>query len=256
MPSMTTDAPSLSGLNARETGWLRYIRDSVVPHLLGSDEQRAHTAAVVSWWALKEGILDLPNPIAHSLCHEGSGGDRTIGPLEVCNGAIWQVGISGVQAYAPSDARLESVTRAVRPGESGAAILRSAAEAAGLDASAVEAVATSSGALRRSWLLRDPAIAFEVQSPYVESGCLSGKTPSWCFGSWPTARAFASSIGRAHEAVGALESYYRGAPSASSSGTRTALALALALGAGATYLALYTEPGRAAWSQTRRALAF
>ena len=217
-------------LNASETRWIDFIRDRVVGRLQGSAEERARTAAIVGWWALKEGILDLPNPLRHNLC--SAQGERQIGDFGTCDGGgAWQIGLSGIQGNAVTLAQAEATAARLYPGQSVTQILERTAVDAGVEGNAVDSIRNSTGALRKSWLLRDPAIAFTLQRPFVERGCLRSPQ-SWCFGGWDTARRFASSSARISEVIGELESRF-----SSPSFARVLPILALAAGAGALYWA-------------------
>jgi hypothetical protein len=195
-------------LTASESRWIGYIRENVVGRLEGDDAERARTAAIVAWWSLKEGILDLPNPLRHNLC--SAAGEQQIGDLAVCPRGAWQIGISGIQGGAVNLAETEAAARRLYPGKSFEAILERVAVETGVEGNAVDAIRNAMGDLRKAWLLRDGAIGFTLQKPFVERGCLSGSA-SWCYGGWDTARRFASGDERIREIVGDLETYFRGA---------------------------------------------
>ena len=231
-------AVPIAGLTSAESNWIEYIWSNVVGRLRGSSDERARTAAIVTWWALKEGVLDVrPNPWRHNLC--GAGGDHPIGDLEVCPpGSAWQVGMAGIQPNNVTLAQTEAVAREIYPGQDLSDVLRQIARDANVSNNdVVEAIATSTDQLRKAWLLRDPAISFTLQRVFVDNGCVRGSY-SWCYGGWDTARRFASSGARVKEVIGQLESYYRSAPSRSGSSTakRWAPLVLIALGAGAYYL--------------------
>lgn len=198
-------------LNATERFWIDHIRKNVVPKLSGNSKERARTAAVVTWWALKEGILDLQNPWRHNLC-AGGGGQRQIGDLETCPGSVWQLGMAGIQPRSVSLGAVEQMAGTLYPGQSLSRTLERIARNADLSDGDVDLVSSSIGELRKAWLLRDPVIAFELQRPFVER-CLQGSAPSWCFGSWAQARAFASSPEQIRSTIAALEDHFQGAGS-------------------------------------------
>ena len=231
---------NLTGLTSSEARWIDYVKNAVVGRLAGSREERARTAGIVTWWALKEGILDTPNPLRHSLCSQ-AGADRPIGDLEVCTGPIWQVGLAGIQPSSVSLAQAEDVAARLYPGESIPSVLRRTAENAGVDAATVQQIEQIGGTLRKSWLLRDPAIAFELQRPFVETQCLNGAA-SWCYGSWETARRFASDRSRIAQVTSELASFFQDAPTPRS-GLSFARALVLSVGAGAAYWWFTEGPG-------------
>jgi hypothetical protein len=194
-------------LNPTESKWIDFIESSVVPRLEGSSAEKARTAAIVTWWALKEGILDMPNPWRHNLCH--TGGDHQIGNLETCASSVWQVGMSGIQPASVSLAQVESVAKRLYPSVDIAQILSGIALDARVDSSTQAAVAASTRDLRKAWLLRDPAISFTLQRPFVEKGCISGSY-SWCYGSWDTAKRFATNAAKVREVVSDLEARFSG----------------------------------------------
>ena len=146
-------------------------------------------AALVSWWAMKEGS-------------NTSTGDRVIWPLEACNnnGGPWQVGLSGVQVHYHTQASVENTARQLyaREGWSIAQILDHTARTAGFAAGSVEhstIVNTTNLALRKSWLLRNHGVGFAIQYPQVHQQCVI-QGLNWCYGSshtWNPAYKFASS---------------------------------------------------------------
>ncbi|HET6585755.1 MAG TPA: SH3 domain-containing protein [Nannocystaceae bacterium] len=190
----------------QEAAWIEYIGEQVVPDLAGSRHDRLVTAARASWWALKEGVLDLPDALAYSNCNR-PWGDVHIGPVDTCDpGRAWQVGLSGSQvpwAYIdPEDTAL-----ALFPGQSLADILWATASEAGYDPSTTSTGATivaSTGDLRRSWLLRNSAVGFENQTRAVTSECID-QSEGWCYGTgWDTSARYAPNRATALAAIDEL----------------------------------------------------
>ncbi|MBI5526462.1 MAG: hypothetical protein HY897_09010 [Deltaproteobacteria bacterium] len=172
-------------------GWLRYTAQNVVPQLEGTRDQRLTNAARVAWWSIKEGVLYRPNPLSYSYC--GASGSGYIDPLETCpDGRAWQVGLSGVQVPNFKDlAELEDTALRLFPGLTVDTVLFDAAREALLDDVDAAAVAASTGALRRSWLLRTSAVGFTVQEPIVTYECID-HSYSWCYGTgWDSTRWYA-----------------------------------------------------------------
>jgi hypothetical protein len=208
--SLSSDL-SLSGttFTAAQSKWTTHIRDSVVPRLAGTQAERARRAAIVTWWALKEGVLDKqPSPYRHNLCTR-NGKDVTLGDLEICApGSTWQVGISGIQLPNVTDAAVIATAQSLYPGKSLASILGSIAQAAGIDPASTtgKAIVASTGRLQASWLLRDPAIGITMQVPFADD-CVNGG-PGWCYGFWPEAQTFASSLSRIQRVIGDLQTYF------------------------------------------------
>lgn len=187
----------------QEAAWIEYIGHEVVPDLAGSRHERLVTAARASWWALKEGVLDLEDALEYSNCNR-PWGDVHIGPVDTCDpGRAWQVGLSGSQvpwAYVdPEDTAL-----ALFPGETLADILWTTATDAGYDPSVSSTGATivaSTGDLRRSWLLRNSAVGFENQARAVTSECID-QSKSWCYGTgWDTSARYAANRATAMAAI-------------------------------------------------------
>lgn len=197
-------------LGAGQAAWVRHIAEEIVPRMQGTRASRIAKAAEVTWWSLKEGVLELSNPLSYSNCHFPP--DQHIGPLDVCpnpNNA-WQVGISGVQAAWRTLAEVEALAASVHPGMSSTEVLVAAAAAAGFPAgsSTGQAIAGSTDRLRLSWLLRDGAVGFEAQHPVVHSECFE-QGRYWCFGTgWPSSEAFAADAWTSAQAVGDLEEIF------------------------------------------------
>lgn len=187
-------------LSPQQAKWVEYVRENVAPRV------GARAAALVTWWALKEGILNLPNPWRHNLCTK-NGQDVKVADLDTCPNTAWQLGMSGIQGGAVSEAEVLAAAQRLYPYRSIRSILADVAEAAGVDSATEDAIQDSSGLLRKAWLLRDPTISFALQAPFVEKGCVTGNY-SWCYGSWETARAFASSKARALQVIAELESHF------------------------------------------------
>ena len=238
-------ALDLQPLTAAERRWIDHVQANVVGRLALPARERARAAAEVVWWGLKEGTLDVrPNPWRHSLC-----GTRQLGDLETCAG-MWQAGLAGVQVHAFRDDVVRAAAARTYPGEGLESILRRIARDAGVDGATEEAIAESEGLLQRSWLLRDPAISIPLQRPNVATCLRSGGAPSWCFGSWDTARRFASDPGRIASTIGALEGYFGGAVG------RSWVPVALVLGAAGLGWLYFTPGGNAARRTIRRNYGF
>lgn len=179
-----------NALGERTCGWLHYIARNVVPLLEGTRDERLTVAARVAWWSLKEGVLFRPNPLAYSYC--GAPGGGYIEPLESCAGGYaWQVGLSGVQVPTFDLAELEAAATRLFPVLTVDEVLYAAAREALLSDADAAAVAGSSDALRRSWLLRTSAVGFTVQETIVTSECVD-RSLSWCYGTgWDATRWYA-----------------------------------------------------------------
>lgn len=197
-------------LSPLQSKWVAYVRENVAPRI------GPRRAAVVTWWALKEGILNLENPWRHNLCSR-DGKNVKVGDLEVCPGTAWQLGMSGIQGNEVNAATVEAMAGKLYPGTSIPALLERIADTAQVRDDVKQAVmVTTNVELRKAWLLRDPAIGFALQAPFVESGCVTGEH-SWCYGGWDTAKAFAANKSVALNTIAELEALFGGTPSAPSS---------------------------------------
>lgn len=198
-------------LDAEQELWVRYIAEHVVPELPGSPAERFDKGAYVAWWSLKEGVLNVNNPLSYSNCSIPP--DKHIGPVELCPNPknAWQVGLSGVQVTYNTLEGIEQTAAAVFPGRTIAGTLSAAAVAAGFGetTSLAQTIVGSADRLRLSWLLRSGATGFEAQYPAVHSQCfVSAKT--WCFGTgWPASASFAPTQADAQQAVADLKAIFQ-----------------------------------------------
>ena len=202
-PALDCSGPIVNGNPVAEPacGWLNHIGKVVVPQLAGTLDERLDVAAPVAWWALKEGVLFLDNPIVYSNCNFDSG-DKKIGPLEICaDGHAWQVGLSGVQVPTFSLAVLNQTATDIFPGTSTDTILEQTAQQALLPPAQVAVVVASTDKLRRSWLLRNSPIGFTVQAQRVVKECVVGNK-SWCHGTgWNATKLYAPTKAAAIQAI-------------------------------------------------------
>ncbi|MBL8954462.1 MAG: SH3 domain-containing protein [Myxococcaceae bacterium] len=180
-------------LTANEDANVRRIAANVVPRLTGTRADQVRVASRVTWWSLKEGVLGLANPIGYSNCNTPSG-DRRIGPLEVCSpGRAWQVGASAVQVPGRTLASLEATARQLHPGLGVYDVLwRTAVDAGYANGTSTHAgIVSSTGDLRRSWLLRNGAVGFTYEEPTVTAECINASY-AWCYGTaWDTTARYA-----------------------------------------------------------------
>ena len=190
-------------LNASQDKWVRWIAKNTVPKLTGTRDQRLTKASRVTWWSLKEGVLDLASPLPYSNCN-----GTYVGPLSVCAaGYAWQAGIAGIQ---PRDHYLsdsESTAGLVYPGVAIKDVLAKAAVTAGYAAgtSTYNSIVASTGDLRNSWLLREQAVAFTKQEPLVTYQCITN-SEVWCYSSgWYPSSAYAPNKSAALKAISDLK---------------------------------------------------
>jgi hypothetical protein len=178
------------------------VADEVVPHLAGDRAERLTVAARVTWWSLKEGVLDLGNPVAYSNCNTPSG-DFRYGPLDVCYaGRAWQVGLSAVQVPGTSLDQLEGIGQSLF-GKPSSEILAMTARHAGFDPSTGTgaAIVQSTGMQRASWLLRNSAIGFTVSEKVITAECINDAY-YWCYGTgWDTSAWYAPYRGAAFQSI-------------------------------------------------------
>lgn len=195
-------------LDSAEAGWVHYVAYCVVPVIQGSRATRLTDASQVTWWSLKEGVLDVsnPDPVGFSLCQQGGSGVR-IGPTTTCAaGQAWQVGASAIQATCCSESALDKTASTLFPGMSTDQVVTMAATEAGYlpGTKTSDAIVASTGYLRVSWLLRSSPIGFTFQAPIVASECVSGQK-SWCYGSgWSESASFAPTRAAAMQSISDL----------------------------------------------------
>lgn len=191
-------------LNANQDKWVRWIAANTVPKLSGTRDARLTKAARVTWWSLKEGVLSLANPLPYSNCN-----NVHVGPTLVCSaGYAWQVGISGIQPGNVSLSSSEGTALALYPGSTIQNVLANAAVAAGYASgtSTYNSIVASTGSLRNSWLLRQHAVAFTHQEPFINYECITNSY-SWCYGTgWAETTAFAPNKQSALSAISQIKS--------------------------------------------------
>lgn len=196
-PPSAADAPAaewtvngyvLTPVQAANVGW---IARCAVPFLPGTLAERAHAAALTTWWSLREGVLDLSGYRAfrYSNCHEaGADHSRTNQPLYDCPTSIWQVGVAAGQVANFSTAKIRDVEARIfgdldaRINER--SVLGWSASLAGFaeDGATYRRIQASTGRVRNSWLLRNPVIGMMLVGPEnVARECFVDHR-SWCFG--------------------------------------------------------------------------
>lgn len=222
-----TNAPTKSGgfvanlvvnghrLHPNEERWVRFVGKSVVPQLRGPREERIKIAAEATWWGLKEGIYRLPNPIAFSSCSQKqqSGGQKDVrlGPTQICeSGRAWQVGLAGVQVPNFTDQKVLDTVKALWPDRSADDVLKETLKLAGLNPSDAsgKAILSSEGALRRSWLLRNPVVGFTLVDLNIRRQCLQANN-SYCYGTgWEQTKLYAPTREGALKSIADLTKLY------------------------------------------------
>ena len=204
-PSLSVNGHKLSSTEDR---WVRFIANQVVPQLSGDRRQQIRVASVATWWSLKEGVLDTPNPISYSNC--GSSNSR-LGPLGVCpSGKVWQVGLAGVQVPNFRDSDVLNAINGLWPGRSITDVLTEAVKFAGFSRNADPgaAIIASSGDLRKSWLLRDPTIGLTLVERNVVNECING-SKSWCYGTaWSQTNKYAPNRSAAMQSISDLTAIF------------------------------------------------
>lgn len=173
-------------LTANEEKWMRWIASKTMPRLSGTRDGRLTVASRVGWWSLKEGILGLDNPLVFSSGYDPYTDQNVpLAPLQTWPYSVWQVGIAGIQVYNVDAVAAENTMKSLYPGMTSAQILGQTAISAGFASgtSTYNAIVNSSGALRRSWVLRNHGAGFTMEEPFVTADCVNG-TQYWCWGSW------------------------------------------------------------------------
>ena len=200
-------------LDSEQDLWVRYIAQHVVVAVPGTASERIDKSAYVTWWALKEGVLNVNNPLSYSNCSFPP--DKHIGPVEVCpdENNAWQVGLSGVQAAYRTLDSVEQLALSVFPQQTIGEMLAAAAVKAGfgLSTSIAQSIVASNDRLRLSWLLRNSPIGFEAQYSPVYTQCFVD-AKAWCFGTgWATSASFAPTQAAAQQAVNDLKTIFENA---------------------------------------------
>ena len=138
-----------------------------------------------TWWALKEGVLNLSNAFNHNNCNFVNG-DRVIGPLEECPvGRAWQVGIAGVQVPNVDLSTVQPRATSVS-GMDVKAVLGRSAQQAGYNpgTSTYNAIVASQGNVTKAWLLKWHLVGFYFVKNEVANECLRNPPKSWCYGTY------------------------------------------------------------------------
>ena len=199
-------------LSANQESRVRWIASNTVPRLSGTRDERLTKASRVTWWSLKEGVLDLTNPHAYSNCHFSTG-DARIGPLETCpSGNPWQVGIAGVQVPNYTLSSVESTALSLYSGWTLQQVLGNAAVTAGYASgtSTYNSIVNSTGDLRKSWLLRNHAVGFTRNEPTVTSECITNSA-GWCYSpNWYPSSAYAPNKDAAMRSIRELKAILDG----------------------------------------------
>jgi len=184
---------------------VRYIANAVLPRLGGTWDQKVETAALATWWSLREGIpgWEIPEEIYDSSRHKSRynphifsncyPGDKKLLELVICppaqNGTkMWQVGLAGIQVYDHPDDQITKEIAKLYPGWSEESILDEAARIAGFNPvdqpgdSIYNGIVNSTETLKRSWLLRHPVIGMSLEAPVVKEECFGSRNPlpNWC----------------------------------------------------------------------------
>jgi hypothetical protein len=198
-------------LRTSEKKWVLFIATDVVPRLAGDRDQRLTVASRATWWALKEGVFGLSNPPAHSVCNRktkaGKRIDVRLSPLEVCEPRMaWQVGVAGVQVPNVTDDQVTSAASKLQKTNDIATLLTEAAKLAGhrsTDAT-FNQIVNSQGVLRKSWLLRHPALGVTFVNREVKSECIDDSR-KWCYGTgWDQTKRYSPNKPAALQAIADL----------------------------------------------------
>lgn len=178
-PGTAGPAPtSLAGqpLKSNEQKWIQWIAQNVLP-LLPNDtpDGRAGMAARVTWWSLREGVLNLDPPFGFSNCGDTGPNHVVDNLLYLCPTTDWQLGIGAVSLNNHTATDVEPETKKLHNTSDISQILGQVADLSGKsnDKSAViNSVDTKDSKLRASLLLRDPATGFFFEYTDVINECL------------------------------------------------------------------------------------
>lgn len=205
-------------LNQKEMHNIRWIKKCVLPLFPGEKEEKSRIAAEVTWWSLREGVLELVGEplFAYANCHLRSGIDRVVSsqPLWNCDTNIWQVGMMAGQVmnYSPQliAEKIQQVQESLGLIAEENELLEWTANLAGyppgseMSASIVE----SKGRVRRAWLVRNPIIGMLLTKIEVEEECITG-SKRWCIsGQYAEAKKFSGSRARMLRSIQDLDTYF------------------------------------------------
>jgi hypothetical protein len=177
-------------LNVAEAKNVQWIHECVLPFLPGTLDDRLTNLAEVTWWSLREGVMELSDQkvFRYSLCHDPDGVDRSRSttPLYDCGTNIWQVGLSAGQSINYSlteiDQKSAEIIAFLGAGIDQAQLLEWTASLSGFDETTefYEPIVNSTLRVRRSWFIRNPLVGFALVRREAEDECLAdGRT--WCF---------------------------------------------------------------------------
>jgi hypothetical protein len=194
-------------LDATQESRVRWIASNTVPRVPGTRDERLVKSARVTWWSLKEGVLNVSNPHSYSNC----GGTR-LAPLSGCSATTWQAGIAGAQVWNYTLSSLESTALNLYPGKTVRDVLADASVKAGYAAGTTtyNGIVNSTGDLRRSWLVRHHAVGFVHNEATVSWECIS-QSKSWCYSpDWYPSSAFAPNRDAAMRSIRELQAIFDG----------------------------------------------
>jgi hypothetical protein len=139
------------------------------------------------------------------------GHEQRLKPLDVCPGKVWQVGIGAVQVSNFSDADIATAIAKLWPGRGETEVLKEATTLAGYEPAAdtYSKVVSSTGSLRKSWLLRHPTVGVWLVEKNVTQQCVNGAT-KWCYSDkWAQSKEFAATKEAALISIKDLETVFR-----------------------------------------------
>ena len=201
-------------LQGAEERWVRFVGESIVSMLLGTREEQLQVASEASWWGLKEGTFSLSNPYKHSVCNQvikGVEKDISLKPLEICPaGRAWQVGLAAVQVPNFSESEVETLVSLLWPSRGITDLLAEIVEQAGFDPEKGDGykIVHSEGVLRKSWLMRHPAVGLSLVEQDVNRECIND-AQSWCFGTgWKQTAKYAATYEDALQSIDDLEEIF------------------------------------------------
>ena len=221
---------------------VEFIRNCVFPLLPGELSNRVDMAAKATWWALREGILELPlesmapeerrlapknlrglpSSLRYSSCHNARRHRDELHSDDagfVCPSQIWQVGLAAAQVDTFSNDLIDNLGRssALRISPSGSLrdLLGWTANLSGFPqgSAGYETIVSSTGRLRKSWLMRNPLVAFSpVQAQEVDAECLRPRHPKhWCTThGYPAANRYGKTKGGMLQSISDLRRVFAG----------------------------------------------
>lgn len=173
-----------NGLRENEISIVHFIVKYTIKNMgLSPHEAIRDRVGPGAWWSLKEGVLNLPNPFRHNNCNDEWPRRDT---LKACDAGLqWQVGVASVQVnYMSSPAwvqKIEDKAKELYNNDISFALSQTAKQALyEEETTEFDAILTSTGYLRTSWIFRNHLVGFFYKGLDVKQSCVDAAIP-WCY---------------------------------------------------------------------------